>query len=133
MNTEALSQFAYYSHLADGHKANCVGAIIKSARVFNASHGITGVLLFDGERFCQYIEGASATLDALVERIRQDDRHQTVTTLLHGPLPGGRRYPDWSMAFSDVDGDAIIDEMISSTPHEALVLLKDRHLTLDIG
>jgi hypothetical protein len=37
------------------------------------------------------------------------------------------------MAFSDVDGDAIIDEMISSTPHEALALLKDRHLTLDIG
>ncbi|WP_313312951.1 BLUF domain-containing protein [Pulveribacter sp.] len=133
MSNEALSQFAYYSTLADGHSASCVGAIIKAARAFNATHGITGVLLFDGERFCQYIEGEPTTLDMLVQRIRQDARHKDVVTLLHEPLYGGRRYPSWSMAFSDVDEDAIIEQMIARTPHAALALLKDRHLTLDIG
>ena len=133
MNNQALFQFAYHSILADGYSATCVGAIIKTARAFNATHGITGVLLFDGERFCQYIEGEPTTLDILASRIRQDVRHKDVVTMLHEPLYGGRRYPNWSMAFSDVDEDAIIEQMIASTPHEALALLKDRHLTLDIG
>ena len=133
MSSEALSQYAYHSTLADGHDATCVGAIIKTARAFNASHGITGVLLFDGERFCQYIEGAPATLDALVERIRQDPRHQGVTTLMHEPLAQGRRYPNWSMAFSDVEDDAIIDRIIAKAPHEAMALLKESHMHLDIG
>ncbi|AVP58056.1 BLUF domain-containing protein [Pulveribacter suum] len=133
MNNEVLSQFAYHSTLAGGHGATCVGAIIKAARAFNATHGITGVLLFDGERFCQYIEGAPGALDTLVRRIRRDARHKDVVTLLHEPLYGGRRYPSWSMAFSDVDEDAIIGQMMASTPHAALALLKDRHLTLDIG
>lgn len=116
MSHDALSQFAYHSILADDHDASCVGAIIKTARTFNAVHGITGVLLFDGERFCQYIEGELAVLDGLVSRIRQDRRHQNVTTLLHEPLAGGRRYPDWSMAFCDVDSDAIIDQIIAKPP-----------------
>ena len=133
MSNEALSQFAYHSTLADGYGASCVGAIIKVARAFNASHGITGVLLFDGERFCQYIEGEPATLDALVGRIRQDVRHKGMATLLQEPLAGGRRYPHWSMAYSNVDEDALIDQMIAGAPHDALALLKDRHWMLDIG
>ncbi|WP_313072688.1 BLUF domain-containing protein [Melaminivora sp.] len=132
MNNQALNQFAYHSKLANGYDVNCVGPIIKAARVFNALHGITGVLLFDGERFFQYVEGESATINALAERIHRDPRHQHVTALLHEPLHTGRRYPHWSMAFSSVDEDAIIDQMIASTPHEAVALLLDRHLTLDI-
>lgn len=128
----ALSLFAYHSILADEYDASCVGAIIKTARAFNASHGITGVLLFDGERFCQYIEGETAALDALVECLRKDPRHQNITTLLHEPLHGNRRYPDWSMAYSDVE-DSIIDQMLTRAPNEALALLQEKHLTLDIG
>ena len=127
-----MNLFAYHSTLADEYDASCVGAIIKTARTFNASHGVTGVLLFDGERFCQYIEGGAATLDALVERLHRDPRHQNVTTLLHEPLHEDRRYPDWSMAYCDVE-NSIIDQMIIRAPHEALTLLKEKHLTLDIG
>ncbi|MCW5284397.1 BLUF domain-containing protein [Verminephrobacter eiseniae] len=133
MSNEALSQFVYYSTLADGYDATCVGAIIKTARAFNASNGITGVLLFDGERFCQYIEGNPVAVNALVDRIRQNPRHKGVTTLFHEPLAAGRRYSNWSMAFSDVDGDAIIDQMISRAPHDALTILWEHHRTLDIG
>ena len=134
MNDEALHQFAYYSTLSDGFGASCVGAVIKAARAFNATHGITGVLLFDGERFCQYIEGEPQTLQRLVDRIRQDPRHKDVVTLLHAPLAGGRRYPHWSMAFSDVEDDGIIEKMMAhDVPQDALDLLQDRHLSLDIG
>lgn len=133
MSHERLSQFAYHSTLADGQSASCVGTIIKVARAFNALHGITGVLLFDGERFCQYVEGAPSTLDALVQRIRTDLRHNQFTPLLHGPLAGGRRYPQWSMAYSDASQDALIDLMIDGAPQDALVLLKEREWMLDIG
>ena len=133
MSNKALSQCAYYSTLANGYGASCVGAIIKVARAFNAAHGITGVLLFDGERFFQYIEGEPATLDALVRRIRQDVRHKEMTILLHSPLYGGRHYPSWSMAYSDANEDAIIDQMIDDKRRDPLALLKDRHWMLDVG
>ena len=133
LSNEARSLFFYHSTLADGHDASCVGAIVRTARAFNASHGITGVLLFDGERFCQYIEGPSPALDALVDRICEDPRHQNVTPLLQGPLSAARRYPDWSMAFSDVGKDSIIDRLIAAESLRALELLQQAHLTLDVG
>ena len=116
MSDEARSLFFYHSTLADGHDASCVGAIVRTARTFNASHGITGVLLFDGERFCQYIEGPSPALDPLVDRICEDPRHQNVTALLQEPLTAARRYPDWSMAFSEVGSDSVIDRLITEEP-----------------
>ena len=133
MTGETLSQYLYHSILADEHDASCVGSIIKAARAFNATHGITGILLFDGERFLQYIEGAPPEIDALAARISKDGRHKAVKPLLHAPLAGLRRYPIWSMAYSDLDTDAIIDEMLTKGPHEALEILKDRHQALDIG
>ncbi|MCW5259244.1 BLUF domain-containing protein [Verminephrobacter eiseniae] len=97
MSNEALSQFVYYSTLADGYDATCVGAIIKTARAFNASNGITGVLLFDGERFCQYIEGNPVAVNALVDRIRQDPRHKVSRpcSMSLSPRDGGTPTGPW--------------------------------------
>lgn len=49
--------------------------IHQTARHLNALDGVTGLLLFDGSRFLQIIEGDEGAIDNLVERLRMDPRH----------------------------------------------------------
>jgi len=49
--------------------------IHQTARHLNTLDGITGLLVFDGSRFLQIIEGTEAAIDDLVERLRRDGRH----------------------------------------------------------
>ena len=89
--------------------------------------GASGLLLgFAAIRF--KVEG-----DPLVDRICEDPRHQNVTALLQEPLTAARRYPDWSMAFSEVGSDSVIDRLITEEPRGALEILQQAHLTLDLG
>jgi hypothetical protein len=66
------------------------------ARHLNALDGITGLLLFDGIRFMQIIEGASEAIDNLVERLRRDRRH-TAFEIRDERIVEARAFPDWSM------------------------------------
>lgn len=56
------SRIVYSSQLAPSVPAECVADIVRTARQFNAAHGITGLLVFDGQRFCQYLEGPDAPI-----------------------------------------------------------------------
>jgi blue light- and temperature-responsive anti-repressor len=49
--------------------------LLAQARVRNATLGITGHLIYDGEFFTQWIEGLPASLDALWESLLRDPRH----------------------------------------------------------
>ena len=60
------------------------------------------MLIFDGIRFCQYLEGGRDDLLSLLERISGDTRHTGVTLIHHGPLQE-RRFKKFSLAF--VNGD----------------------------
>jgi hypothetical protein len=95
--------FLYHSTLAPAYDAHCVADIIRRAREVNATLGITGVLVFDGERFAQYLEGPAQPLDELVAQIAGDLRHTAFTPLWRGPLAGARRYAAWSMAYASMD------------------------------
>lgn len=66
MGTNLLECFLYQSKLAPGVDATCVAQIVKKARAFNESAQITGILVFDGEFFCQYIEGPSNQVQDLI-------------------------------------------------------------------
>ena len=70
--------------------------IHQTARHLNALDGITGLLLFDGLRFMQIIEGASEAIDNLVERLRLDDRHSAFE-IRDERIIEARSFPDWSM------------------------------------
>ena len=52
--------------------------IRESARHLNALDGITGLLLFNGSRFLQIIEGDPEAIGELIERLRTDDRHSAI-------------------------------------------------------
>jgi hypothetical protein len=52
--------------------------IYDSARNLNGLDGISGLLIFNGTHFLQWIEGPPAAIDDLVERLRRDPRHDAL-------------------------------------------------------
>lgn len=68
----------------------------------NASHGITGMLLYKGGNFMQLLEGEEAAVLELYGVIQQDARHKDVTLIRSGELTQ-RNFADWSMGFCNMD------------------------------
>jgi hypothetical protein len=66
------------------------------ARQLNALDGITGLLVYDGIRFLQIIEGAEDAIDDLIERLRSDSRHSAFE-IRDERLLDARSFPSWSM------------------------------------
>lgn len=128
-----LKQFFYHSRLAPGHRYSTVSDIISTARSFNASHGITGVLIFDGDRFCQFIEGPPDDIDGLVERLRADPRHDAFTVLISDVFAHERLYPYWSMAYAALEGGSYLSDLLSRPPEEALQHLQTSIDKLDVN
>lgn len=102
-----LYEVLYVSQLAPGQSAGVVAEIAGPARLANSEMQITGLLIFDGSRFCQQLEGPKKAVLKLIERIRADSRHVNVEVVHHGPL-ARRRFQNFSLAFSTVeDVDAL--------------------------
>lgn len=109
----ALYEVLYVSTLAPEQPLSMVAEIAGRARQVNGELDITGLLIFDGQRFCQQLEGPKKVVLKLIERIRNDPRHVNVEVLHHGPL-AGRRFQNFSLAFStveDVDALARLEQL----------------------
>jgi hypothetical protein len=76
--------------------------ILATARRLNALEGITGLLIFNGVRFLQIIEGAQSAIDGLLARLRADSRH-TAVEVKDERYVDRRSFPDWSMELVKVD------------------------------
>lgn len=78
-----------------------IHSLVARAQAHNQERGITGVLFLRGPIFFQTIEGPSHEVRDLYNRIRSDDRHVSVYTLLDEET-SERRFAKWSMeAFYD--------------------------------
>ena len=112
-STSTLYEVLYVSQLAPGQPPGVVAEIAAPARLANAALDITGLLIFDGSRFCQQLEGPKKAVLKLIERIRNDPRHVNVEIVHNGPL-AGRRFQQFSLAFStleDVDALARMERL----------------------
>ncbi len=96
-----LKTLTYTSRASLDLSADDLAHIHQSAQRFNALDGITGLLVFDGVRFLQIIEGSEEAIDNLVERLRRDPRHSAVE-IRDTRFAGERSFPDWSMALVSV-------------------------------
>lgn len=103
----------YWSNLSSRDHISNIADIAKVGRVFTSKNNISGMLLFDGERFCEYLEGQPAPMHELFTRIQADCRHHYGTLLLHGPLHQ-RCFKRWTMAYIDLH-----EEGIESIPYIA--------------
>jgi hypothetical protein len=83
--------------------AAALAAILATARRCNAELDVTGALLLRGGRFAQALEGPSAAVQAVFDRIAADPRHAEVTVTEDGPV-AARAFPAWSMAYAGEEG-----------------------------
>jgi len=82
------------------HDAHEVRRICEQSRANNLRDGITGLLVFDGHAFCQFVEGGERVMAALLARLQRDPRHRNMRLLRFGPMPGARRFPAWRLGYA---------------------------------
>lgn len=93
---------AYASEAVPDLSPDRLTAMVEDAARFNREAGITGVLLFDGRRFLQYIEGPQDALDVAFGRILGASSHREIVELARGRV-GRRMFPYWSMRLLPAD------------------------------
>ena len=102
-------QLLYVSHLAADCDFSVVKEIVEVARRSNPALGITGALLFDGERFCQLLEGGEAEVRGLMDRIAADARHTRVRVLHAAQTSAGLVMHHWASGYCDAHELDVID------------------------
>lgn len=102
-------QLLYVSHLAADCDFSVVKEIVEVARRSNPALGITGALLFDGERFCQLLEGGEAEVRGLMDRIAADARHTRVRVLHAAQTSAGLVMQRWASGYCDAQELDVID------------------------
>ena len=105
-----LYEVLYVSQLAPDTPVSAVASIAGHARTANAQRGLTGLLVFDGQRFCQQLEGSQKQVLSAMARICQDPRHVEIN-VVHQGLLDARRFSSFSLAFSEVEGGDVLEQM----------------------
>ncbi len=93
-------ELLYASWSAPGFEVSSLSGLVQEAREKNRRLGITSMLAFDGERFCQLLEGEGEAVNKLLSTVRNDARHHGYSLLHAGMQGGARRFPQWHMAFA---------------------------------
>ena len=107
----SLHYILYHSKLAPTAPVSCVSDIIKTARGFNAIHGLSGVLMFDGQHFMQYLEGPKEDVWKLLVSIAQDPRHVEFKIQDQGECAGERLFTGWSMGYALVNDSDMLGDL----------------------
>ena len=92
-----MRQIVYISQALPDFRVEDLGALLYDARYLNRKDGVTGLLLFDGKRFLQALEGSSSEVGATFARISKDKRHQSIAILSDRTIEF-REFGNWDMA-----------------------------------
>ena len=101
------------------------GRICEQSRLNNLRDHITGLLVFDGQAFCQFVEGSEPGIAALRARLEVDPRHGNMRVLQFGPRAGSRRFPRWRLGYAYSADPSAIARM-RATRDEAAILAFER-------
>lgn len=86
----------YMSQAVQPWNREHLDALVQRAASFNLEAEVTGVLLFDGISFLQYLEGPEEGLKRAYERVLSSPFHSEIIELGRGTV-GSRLLPYWSM------------------------------------
>jgi hypothetical protein len=119
-------ELVYTSFLSPMADIRSVAEMVRKARARNRDHGLTGLLVFDGERFCHHIEGDREAVLQLAARIAEDKRHERVT-ILHQDFAGPtRRFSDWHLAYALDSRGEVMESLCKARGPEVVALLQRR-------
>jgi len=97
----ALRHFVYCSRASPGIDKVEVDRIIAASKRHNPRMGITGLLVFGGGVFFQWLEGPRDSILSLVQKLHGDPRHDTLIALDESEEVRERMFPDWDMELVD--------------------------------
>ncbi|MCW5626124.1 MAG: BLUF domain-containing protein [Burkholderiales bacterium] len=115
-----LRELVYVSWLAPDVPLTEIGQIVAASRANNQRAEITGLLLFDGERFCQYLEGPDAPMVRLLGALRRDPRHHRFNLLYECTRNGSRRFADWRMGYASIADERALEELAGESGSRAM-------------
>jgi hypothetical protein len=92
-----LYNVVYCSRAATGIDAAAVDHIIATSRRWNPARGITGLLVFGGGIFFQWLEGPRDNVIELMATIKTDARHENIVMLSTTEEVRERLFPEWDM------------------------------------
>jgi len=97
-----MFQLVYSSDDMAGFSPAQLSELLAKSRSNNQKVGITGMLLHQGGKFLQVVEGEEPVVRKLIATIAADPRHGRIE-VLHQSISDRRDFPDWSMGFHSLD------------------------------
>ena len=94
----ALQELIYTSLAIPNASHENVEDILAASQRNNTQYDVTGLLLFDGDRYIQILEGSAENIDKIYDAIAKDKRHHGVELIHRGEIEG-RAFTDWRMAY----------------------------------
>lgn len=76
-------------------------ALLAKCREKNSKAGLTGMLLYSEGSFFQVLEGDRPVVEALLEKLAEDSRHERITKLILEPIEN-RSFEQWTMGYSRI-------------------------------
>ena len=128
-----LVELSYLSEAVSDMSFLGLMRLLESARAFNQSNGITGILLYDNQQFGQIIEGERANIMKVWKRIQEDKRHHRIELLEIREI-SERSYPDWLLRF--YGGETLtrdypaLAEMVGGMDKHSLALMNKMRASL---
>ncbi len=94
---EVFYNLLYCSHATDLVTDGELLRMVDTWQRNNRRRDITGLLVYGGGMFLQWLEGPRQAVEALMAVIRNDPRHETIVRLQVLDGLKERLYPSWSM------------------------------------
>ena len=98
MADSELESIVYVSSAVKLLSLDEIQHLLSRARERNREYGVTGVLLYIGGNFMQYVEGPAQGLDVIYRIIQEDELHSGIILVSREAIEE-RQFGDWSMAF----------------------------------
>lgn len=108
----SLHAIAYASEARADLRTTDLDRLLADATAFNR---VAGVLMFDGSRFLQYLEGPEDGIDSVFQRIFNARSHAQMRLLCRAPVVQ-RAFPRWSMGTRRIDADLLTQIVDAAWP-----------------
>jgi hypothetical protein len=99
---KSLISVIYASRATQEFHEHEIPGLLKQARLANAAHELTGMLLYIAGAFVQVLEGEAAMVEAVFDTIRADKRHGRLALISREPILE-RAFEGWTMSHKTLD------------------------------
>lgn len=129
---KVLHQVVYSSRASQYFTESELVALCEDASERNRQYGVTGLLLYDGYRFLQALEGPETAVRKIMQSIEADSRHQQILYLADQKTDR-RRFGEWSMSFKTVPSGCCSEAFLERVKSDVATIQDDDIRAVFIG